>query len=62
MLKKLIDQFGTLLAIIVIGYLINHFFLKSEMSPQEGNGDYSQYATEAFFAATLPNEHNVIKL
>jgi thiol-disulfide isomerase/thioredoxin len=59
MLKKLIDQLGTLLAIIVIGYLINHFFLSSEISPQEGSGNYSQYATDGFFASTLPNEKNI---
>jgi len=59
MLKKLIDQIGPLLTIILLGFLINHFFLKQEISPQEGDGNYSRYLTDTFFTSVLPNEQNV---
>lgn len=59
MLKKLMDQIGPLLAIVLLGFLINHFFLKQEISPQEGDGNYSRYSTDTFFTSVLPNEQNV---
>lgn len=57
MLKKGLNQFFTVVLMILIGYAINHYFLQPSLT-QESQRSHEQYDTATFFASTLPNEDN----
>jgi thiol-disulfide isomerase/thioredoxin len=58
MLKKILNNIGMVVAIVVLGFIIQKVFL-SPTGSLNGDRDTSQMATDVFFAATLPNENNV---
>ncbi len=57
MFKKRLDQFLTIIAIVVLGFIIQKVFL-SPTGSLSSDRDMSRYTTEAFFAASLQNENN----
>lgn len=57
MLKKMLNHIGTLIAIVVLGFIIQKVFL-SPTGSLNTDRDTSQMTTNVFFATTLQDEMN----
>lgn len=59
MLKKGLELLVSIVLMALIGYAIFSLFLSPADNHGESQGDGGQYATDAFFAASLQDEQNV---